>query len=643
MDSNKKSIDQLFKQKLENFEMSSHGASWKMLQLVKKENLRIRKMLFVKKLVFMTILLSATLLLIFSSESSYKKPIVQASCNREAQFSNFRNGNKEHYSTKGSKTSIDKINYEGIKISTLENNRNRSYQDNTDENESYFKYKSVVSLEKQLLTSISSSTYKNWSSENLETINKTSELSVNSFSDEYAPVISKDGSFMFFTSRRPVTVKEMRKGKGRERIYYTETSESGWSKPKLLEKPINSDNNFNSAVALSNDGKSLFIYRDDRYGNGDLYESRFSGTKWSSPEPLPAPINSEFHESSLSISSDGNTMYFTSNRDGGIGGMDIWFTKKNKAGIWEDAKNLSNLINTEKDEEGVFLHPDGKTLYFSSRGHQGLGGYDLFYTILENGKWSPPINMGSEINTENNDVYFVLEANGMDAYYTSVNPKSPGQTDIFKIKYNHNLHQKIANNNYTLLNGNVLTKNEEKPINATIEIYEKASNKLITTQKSDIKTGAFSVPVLLGASYRIHVFKEGFLYLTEELVIPSSGIKQVITKKILLENLHSNGQFVLKQLSKNVNSFNPANQTELDELHQLMTINPRLKIQFVIESNSNVESVVHNYQYIIDESINYLRLKGINKNRIDGVVLGNNQVKEATTKTTPLLINITSL
>ncbi|MDD2982456.1 MAG: hypothetical protein PHQ74_03630 [Crocinitomicaceae bacterium] len=496
--------------------------------------------------------------------------------------------------------------------------------------------------ESRFINSESFTTYKAISQTEKEIQQKLNQARINSAYDEYAPVINKNGSFMFFTSRRPVTSKEIRKGQGRERIYYTESGEKGWTKAVLLESPINSDQNFNSAVALSNDGKSLFIYRDDRNGNGDLFESRLLGSKWSTPEPLPSPINSTFHESSLSLSADGNTLYFTSNRTGGSGGMDIWYTQKNKAGIWGTAKNLGSEINTNKDEEGVFIHSDGKTLYFSSKGHKGMGGYDIYETTLENGVWSKPVNLGPEINTSNDDLYFILEEDGSDAYYTSINPNAPKKKDIFKINYKPDFNKKSNQEKYTLLTGTVVEKNNLSPIKAQIEIYNSDNNTLLAKIESDSKTGDFFIQLPQGNNYSMHVYKEKYLYYTEKISTNSKENKQLMQKKILLDELQSNTRFVFKELSikENKNIFDLELQVALDELLAMIFLNSDLKIQLILETGNVKEFGAKKQQILLDECLNYLESKGINKARATGKIVVKEQHKK---QSATLLVNISSI
>ena len=258
-------------------------------------------------------------------------------------------------------------------------------------------------------------------SDNLEKIIITNiGETVNTPYDEYAPIISADGLMMIFTSKRPLTKKDIEDNEqGLENVYvsYYDDMIWKWSEPTLLGELINQPGNNNSAIALSNDGQRMLLYRGDPDGN--IYESVLIGEEWSDPVELVKPINSSKHESTASISPDGRTIYFVSNRKGGQGQLDIWQCHQDNTGSCGTAENLGGIINTMDDEEGVFIHPDGKTLYFSSKGHNTTGGYDIFKSVFANGNWTTPVNLGTSINTPQDDLFFTQTADGKTGYYSS--------------------------------------------------------------------------------------------------------------------------------------------------------------------------------------------------------------------------------
>ncbi|MES2285249.1 MAG: OmpA family protein [Bacteroidota bacterium] len=243
---------------------------------------------------------------------------------------------------------------------------------------------------------------------------------INTPYDEFSPIISSDGLMMIFTSTRPILKEDIaKKVQGFENVYVSYYNDMvwKWSEAKMLGETINQPGKNNSPIALSNDGQRMLLYRGDPDGN--IYESVLNGDEWSEPVKLPEPINSSKHESSASIAPDGRTIYFVSNRKGGEGKLDIWLSHQDNTGTWGKAENLGSTINSPEDEEGVFIHPDGKTLYFSSMGHNTSGGFDIYKSIFENGNWSSPVNLGNTINTPEDDLFFTLTADGKTGYYST--------------------------------------------------------------------------------------------------------------------------------------------------------------------------------------------------------------------------------
>ncbi len=260
---------------------------------------------------------------------------------------------------------------------------------------------------------------------------------INSDGYDYGPVISEKEDEIIFTSRR-------RDGNLNENVdtdnipfedvFVAKKNGESWSRATNVGVPVNTKNH-DSNLALSPDGKTLFIYKDDN--NGDIYfcERKPDGS-WTAPEPLPGVINSSYREGSITITADGKTLYFASERPGGFGGSDIYVCTQNERGEWSRVKNLGPNINTEVDEEGPFIDYDQKTLYFSSRGRKGMGGHDVFKTQLINAdrnEWSEPENLGYPINTPDDDVYFVATRDGKRAYFSSVREDGLGYSDIYTI------------------------------------------------------------------------------------------------------------------------------------------------------------------------------------------------------------------
>lgn len=190
------------------------------------------------------------------------------------------------------------------------------------------------------------------------------------------------------------------------------------------------------STGLSRDGKELIIYRSDSY-DGNLYSSRFVNGKWTPIKKLNDQINTKYWESHGSLSYDGKVLYFTSNRKGGYGDLDIYKATRDNIMLdnWKNVQNMGPEINTPYNEETPFISEDGKTLFFSSYGHYNMGGYDIFYSnLLDNGKWSTPLNMGYPLNTTDDDVFFMPIKGGTFAYICRYYPDNYGRTDVLKIE-----------------------------------------------------------------------------------------------------------------------------------------------------------------------------------------------------------------
>jgi outer membrane protein OmpA-like peptidoglycan-associated protein/tetratricopeptide (TPR) repeat protein len=348
-------------------------------------------------------------------------------------------------------------------------------------------------------------------------------LEINSMYPDYRPVIAADESVMYFTSRRDNTTGgriDQNEGKYYEDIYYSNYENGKWTEAKNLGDPINRSNQHDATCALSVDGQKLFIYIDDTYnGSGNIYECALSGHTWSEPKKLPGNINSKYHESSASLSPDGKTLYFCSENptdNKGTGTHDIFKSTLNAKGEWGQPENLSAVINTVYDERTVFIHPDGKTLYFSSQGHNSMGGYDLFKSVYNDSskRWSEPLNLGFPINSADDDVDFVVSASGKHAYYSTIRPEGAGEKDIYQVTLPADTTVYL-----TLIKGTV-TDESNNPVGALIEIIDSKTGKLISKQESNSATGKFLVSLPSGKNYKIKISAAGYEPDEENFNIP---------------------------------------------------------------------------------------------------------------------------
>lgn len=361
---------------------------------------------------------------------------------------------------------------------------------------------------------------------------------VNSSFADYAPLISADGTVMVFTSRRPIIEKDIIKDKeGKENIYitYYDDKNSRWLVTFMLGTTVNAPDIDNSAIALSNDGQRMFVYRggNEQNANGDILESVLEGDDWSDPVRLPAPINSDENETSASISPDGRTIYFISDRKWGYGGRDIWYCSQDENGIWGEAINAGRNVNSIQDEEGVFIHPNGKVLFFSSRGHDSKGGYDIFMSVFDETTqtWAKAENIGAPVNTPGDDIYFVLGANGKTGYFASSREGGAGDLDIYSITFLEDIMKK----NVTLLTGRVQDKSG-KPVGSTIVLTDKGTGKFIGSFKSNKVSGKYLVSLPPGKKYEFEVIVNGLKTNSIAVDIPFKAGYAEMQSDIVIEN-----------------------------------------------------------------------------------------------------------
>jgi outer membrane protein OmpA-like peptidoglycan-associated protein len=475
---------------------------------------------------------------------------------------------------------------------------------------------------------------------------------VNSKYREYAAVISADESIMFFTSRRDNTSGKLIADDG---LYfediYSSTKQNGiWTPPLNLQAPVNTREH-DATIALSNDGQKLFIYSDDGDNKGDILMSKLEGDKWSKPESAGGKaINTDFSEIHACFSYDEKSIYFVSDKPtGSIGGFDIYVTRQDEKGNWLPAENLGPTINTPYDEEAVYMHPDGKTMYFSSKGHKTMGSYDIFRTVFENGKWTEPENVGYPINSADRDVFFVVSASGKHGYYSSARMDAIGETDIYMITLlgpeketvmntqdqlllsssileresviEPKLDRKFASN-VTILKGTVTDALLKEPLNAVIVITDNEKNEVVSTFQSNSKTGKYLVSLPSGRNYGIAVTMEGYLFYSENVDLPKSKQYQEINKDIELSKLEVGQKIVLRNIFYDFNKSTLRTQSvaELDRLAKLLDVNPTMRIE-ISSHTDNVGSAAYNEKLSTSRAlsvVDYLvEKKGIKKERLE--------------------------
>ncbi len=365
---------------------------------------------------------------------------------------------------------------------------------------------------------------------------------INSEYPDFSPVISVDGNALFFTSRRirsdssnlglidPVANLPF------ENIYVSYKDRNGkWQTPEPLN--INPEVGHLGTVNVSADGQTLIIYKDDD-GDGNLYESKLVGEIWSDPVKMGSDINTKSWETHGALSGDGNTFYFVSNRSGGYGGRDIYRVVKLPTGEWSKAQNLGNTINTPYEEDGVFIHPNGRTMYFSSKGHNSMGGFDIFTSEMQaDGTWSTPVNIGYPLNTVDDDVFFVTTADGKRGYFSSDKIGGYGEKDIYFVDF----PGEMGAEGLAVLKGFIIPPpGEQLSPTTTLYVTDKATGE-VKSYKPRQRDGVYVAILAPCKNYNLDYRVNDKTIHTEDIFVECESAYQEINKEVYLNPVSLDG------------------------------------------------------------------------------------------------------
>jgi tetratricopeptide (TPR) repeat protein/outer membrane protein OmpA-like peptidoglycan-associated protein len=370
---------------------------------------------------------------------------------------------------------------------------------------------------------------------------------VNSPYNEYHPIVTLDGQSMYFTSRRSndVNVDLLPDNQYYENIYVSNWNkeEEAWDEAIAVEGKLNSKGDYSANTGVSPDGKSILVYKNvdennkkfwKGVGSGDIMLSKLGKNGlWARPQLIEG-LNSEYYDGGACFSPDGNRIYFISDRRGmmhgkSVGAKDIWYSDLLEDGTWGKAVNIGEVVNTAYNEISVFMHPDGKTLFFSSEGHydNSLGGYDVFKTELKDGKWSAPVNLGFPINTSLDEKEVVLSADGKTAWISALK-NAENKVDIFQIDLSFYDMITGQNDPLTIVKGNVIDGSTKIALPCKIKFTDKTSGKITEVNADD--NGDYLIPLVSNTTYTVSVVKEGYINFSNDLAL-SLPAKAAPTKK----------------------------------------------------------------------------------------------------------------
>lgn len=377
---------------------------------------------------------------------------------------------------------------------------------------------------------------------------------INSPYPDYSPVVTNDEQMMLFTSRRENTTGGLKDDDDKyfEDIYFSLNIDGTWTQAsnadstnRFMNDQVNTPMH-DATITYAGDETQLFIYR-----NLDVWVSKLENGLWTIPVKATGRVNSnKGFEPSVFITQDEKTMFVVSDLNTGFGGRDIYVTTKDSSGNWLSLKNLGRTINTKADEDAPFLTPDGNTLYFSSKGHNSMGDYDIFKSVLnEQGEWSTPENLGPPINTSGHDRYFVTTDNGAVGYYASDREGGFGETDIYRIV----LDCKSVSS--TKIKGMVYSDDKKSPVGATIIVFDPKTNVIIRTFKAEAKTGKYEMRLKTENTYGFKIEAEGYLPHLGTFTVPQQCDYYYLYQEIKIDNLEDSTGRVYAQRAFINNAF----------------------------------------------------------------------------------------
>lgn len=442
---------------------------------------------------------------------------------------------------------------------------------------------------------------------------------INSQNRDYFPTLTADGALIIFT----------RQIDGNEDFYMARRVNGNWQNAEPLSRNINTPRFNEGAQSITPDGKYLFFTgcnRPDGLGRCDIFVSRKEGNDWGKPINLGAPLNTNFWESQPAISPDGNTLYFVSNRPGGFGGYDIYKSHVNANGEWSVPENLGANINTPYDENTPFLHPDGKTLYFSSNGWPGMGNKDIFFSRLaENGNWAKPENIGYPINSHNEESGMTVTADGLSAMFSAEHSDGFGSQDI----YSFLLPNGAKPNPVTYVKGVVKDRVTGEFLHANVVVKNLATLGLFFDDYTSDENGTFLTVMPLGAEYSFNVTAPGYLFFSEYYQLLKPIDHKPVEIEILLEKIRPGADVTMKNIFFDTNKFEilPNSKIELAVLIDFLTLNPKLKIEIQghtdnvgddsLNERLSLNRAIAVREYLIERHIdpNRLTYKGFGKSK----------------------------
>lgn len=445
---------------------------------------------------------------------------------------------------------------------------------------------------------------------------------VNSQYDDYSPAIAADEKLLMFTSRRAVVEEKENHFSPKEQAYFeqvlvSEWQDTAWGKAHSIGENVNGKKH-DATVSISPDGQRLIVYKSTPQTKGDLYYSRLVDSIWSEPVKFEGAINSMHFEPSAVINAAENSLIFSSDRPGGLGGLDLYVSKMLPNGQWGTPVNMGPSINTKYDEDAPFLQANERTLHFSSNGHNSMGGYDIFTTEYDTKtqSWITPVNEGYPINTPDDDIYFSWNNAGSRAYFSSTREEGEGLHDIYMLELPTNDPPVVV------VKGVISDKITDSPLQSPIKVtvYTLDSSKVVGFYNSSHATGRYLFAVPHDKTYGMSIEADGYLLHSEKITVPKSADVVEVSKHIELQPIEKGSTVVLNNLffEYKKSQLKSESQMELNAIRDFLKKNPELRI----EIGGHTDSIgSYAYNLVLSEARalavkNYLKKQGVEQQRM---------------------------
>ncbi|MEJ2003830.1 MAG: OmpA family protein [Cyclobacteriaceae bacterium] len=439
--------------------------------------------------------------------------------------------------------------------------------------------------------------------------------SVNAFPMQYFPVVTVDGRSIIFTRRNGITMAY-----DEDLVIARKNEDGSWQSPESLSPNINSSFN-EGTCTISADGRRLIFTSclgRKGYGSCDLFITEKIGNEWSEPRNLGNMVNGPEWDSQPALSPDGRTLFFVSNRQGGVGNRDIWMSTLNSDDQWTKAVNLGSGVNTAAEDVSPFIHPNNRTLYFASNGRTGFGGYDIYYTERGPEGWSEPENFGAPVNTGEDQVSLFITADGQKGYYSLEDQSDP---EVKSVIYEFDIPESLqVTSKASYVFGQVTDAETGEVIEADIELYDLETDEQVGLVRSDPLTGEYLIVLAEGNDYALYVSQKNYLFKSLSFTYERDEKLEPVRKDISLIPIREGSKTVLNNIFFETDKYElrEKSRTELNKVVRFMNNNPDVRIEI---SGHTDDIGADEYNLSLSEKraqsvFEYLTQNGVSSNRL---------------------------